>query len=85
MSAQVLFDEAFAGPRDARSADYKAGVLALLRYRMMEVEAFQKPAALAGSAEFDAYYAGVDEGWNIVRRNDQTLPTPAENSTDTTP
>ena len=62
-TAQELLDEAFAGPRDPRSDAYKAGCLAVLRYRLGEIEKadFYCPFR-PGTAESDAWFAGCDEG-----------------------
>ena len=71
-TAQQLFEMAFGtaekpSPRAPRSEQYKAGVLNLLRYRLLELEEFPRPYTDNLTAD-DAYYAGVEEGWNILRR-----------------
>lgn len=62
---ECLMSAAFNRPRDARSNAYKAGARALLHSRVTNL-----PLARlyhAGTAEFDAFYAGVDEGREIWR------------------
>lgn len=66
-TAQELFDEAFAGPRTPRSAAYQAGVLAVLQHLVDGVPHVSCPFP-AGSAQFDAFHAGVDEGRRIGKR-----------------
>jgi len=63
--ADQLFKEAFDHPRDARSAEYKAGVKAGIysMFKLAKVECFYK----AGTASFDAFVSGLDEGRNIAR------------------
>lgn len=56
----------FDKPRDPRSAAYKAGARALFA-RFLHGTAI-RCAYPAGSAENDAFYAGIDEG-NLVMRN----------------
>jgi len=71
MSARVdnLFRAAFAGPRDPRSAPYKAGVRAALAYRI-DGTGFPHPYQ-PGTAEDDAYYAGISEGHAIWRTSQE--------------
>ncbi len=60
-TARKVFDAAFHAGREPRSAAYKAGVLHYLRVRLDG--AAKEPCLYpAGSAESDAYYAGIDEG-----------------------
>jgi truncated hemoglobin YjbI len=73
--AQALFDSAFQPGRDPRSAAYKAGVLAGLRYHSgvgpKPQHAF--PYEL-GTAEADAWFAGLNEAalrWRIHLSNEQ--------------
>lgn len=63
--AQQLFDAAFARVRDPRSEAYRAGVLALLRWKESRVP-LERPYLL-GTAEADAWFSGVDEGNSIWR------------------
>lgn len=65
MSALELFDAAFAVPRDPRSAAYRAGCLAVLKLLVDGGPRVAAPYA-AGSAEFDAFHAGADEGHRIA-------------------
>lgn len=61
-----LFTAAFAVPRDPRSPSYKAGVRAALQFR---IEGRRIPKLYdPGTAEDDAYYAGIAEGHAIWRR-----------------
>jgi hypothetical protein len=59
--AQQVFDHAFKPGREPRSEAYRAGVLACLRTRVDGAPICACPYP-AGSAERDAYYAGVEEG-----------------------
>ena len=61
LTAQVVFDKAFEPGREPRSDAYKQGVLACLRVRIDGMELVKCPFP-AGTAEADAYYAGVNEG-----------------------
>jgi len=66
--AQELFDAAFSKPRDARSAEYKQGVLDILRHRLCEQNSdFKVGRYVAGTAQADAYWAGNDEGRQLAR------------------
>lgn len=61
LTAQAVFDRAFEPGREPRSDAYKQGVLACLRVRIDGGELVKNPYP-AGTAESDAYYAGVAEG-----------------------
>ena len=64
--AMRLADEAFAPTREPRSVEYQMGVRQALLHRIAG-----KPftcAYLPGTARFDAFHAGVDEGKRIARR-----------------
>ncbi len=68
-SAQSLFVSAFLNSihREPRSPAYKTGVLAAIKYRMGEypdITYNYQP----GTAEADAFHAGVDEGHAIARK-----------------
>jgi ferredoxin-NADP reductase len=65
-TADQLFAAAFDVPRDPRSAEYKVGALAALRFRI-EGRKITRPYS-AGSAADDAYHAGIAEGHAIWRR-----------------
>jgi hypothetical protein len=69
--AEKLFKEAFAESRcrDPRSDEYKAGVRAALRFRLAG-EPIPHPYR-AGTAQDDAYYAGIGEGHMIFRNYEQ--------------
>ena len=61
ISAADLFAAAFHRHREPRSEAYRAGALAAMRFRLGEIEHVACPYA-PGSAESDAFYAGVVEG-----------------------
>lgn len=65
-TAQDVFENAFVGPRQPRSAAYRAGVLAALEFRFGEVERTRLPYPV-GSAEADAWFSGTDEGHALAR------------------
>ena len=67
-TAQQLFDQAFLEIRTARSPEYKAGVLAHLKYRMLETDECDCPYD-AGTAAADAWQAGSRLSWNILELN----------------
>jgi hypothetical protein len=75
-SAQELFNAAFAGHRSPRSPEYKAGVLAHLRFALKET-GIHNPYA-EGTAQSDAWYAGVQESWLILQANGVVLNDQAE-------
>ena len=60
-----LFKAAFAGPRDPRSAEYKAGVRAALPFRIDDT--LIKRQYQPGTAQDDAFSAGLVEGYAIFR------------------
>lgn len=61
-TAQQLYDEAFCHPRDPRSAEYKAGVLAALMFRLGETPYCPQCPHPVGSAQSDAWFSGSQEG-----------------------
>lgn len=65
LTAQAIFDEAFKPGRAPRSDAYKQGVMACLRVRVdgLAYEACPYPE---GSAQADAYFAGVEEGRQLA-------------------
>jgi hypothetical protein len=66
--AQEIFNAAFATPRDPRSAEYKQGVLDVLKYRLGEANVVGwKMRYTLGTAQADAYFAGCDEGHRRAR------------------
>lgn len=64
-TSQEIYEAAFSGPRDKRSDEYKAGVLAALLYR----ENGQKIVCPwpSGSSMADAYFSGLSEGYFLWR------------------
>ena len=61
LTAQAVFDKAFTPGRNPRSDAYKQGVMDCLRIRV-DGEVPKKCPYILGTAEADAYFAGVDEG-----------------------
>lgn len=61
-TAKELFAAAFAGPRDPRSAEYKSGVLAALKFYLGEAATVGPCPYPLGSARQDAWLAGTNEG-----------------------
>jgi len=70
-TVDYLMAEAFAPGRDPRSQEYKAGVRAVLAWRINGVP-LPTPYAL-GTVQADAYFSGQDEGhriWRALRETD---------------
>jgi len=68
-TAQQLLDQAFENKsRTARSPEYKAGLLAHMKYRMKETADCRCPHA-EGTAAHDAWWSGVTESWLILETN----------------
>lgn len=63
--AQDIYSAAFSKPRDPRSAEYKKGVLDVLRFRFGESQRV-RCAYRAGTAQADAYFSGCDEGHRLA-------------------
>ena len=61
-----LLAAAFAGPRDPRSPEYRAGVRAVLEFRI-DGKPIRRPY-VPGTAQDDAFDAGQVEGHVIWRR-----------------
>jgi hypothetical protein len=64
-----LVKAAFSGPRTPRSKEYKAGVRAALEFRMNGAPV-REPCP-PGTAAYDAFFAGVNEGhdiWRLIQR-----------------
>lgn len=61
-----LMKATFDRPRDPRSDAYKLGVRSLLNSRATRTP-LARPYA-AGTVEFDAFFAGVDEGHAVWRQ-----------------
>jgi hypothetical protein len=74
-TAEQLFVQAFQRPRDPRSPEYRAGVLAALRLRLGESAHLVCPYGL-GTAQADAWFSGTDEGHALGRAH-RDAPTPA--------
>lgn len=69
-TAEEIFNEAFApNTRAPRSAQYRQGVLAVLRCKL-HGDDFDIPYR-AGTPECDAYLAGTDEGHKLLRGDKQ--------------
>lgn len=66
--AQSLFTRAFPATRAPRSPAYRDGVLVALRFRLGDVAGIHCPYP-PGTAEADAFHAGVDEGCAIARNS----------------
>lgn len=64
--AMEIFEAAFSTSRAARSEEYKAGVLAALRFRLQEADGVPCGYEM-GTASADAYFAGCDEGHRLAR------------------
>lgn len=64
-TAQQVFDRAFQPGRAPRSAAYKQGVLECLRVRL-DGQQHAKCPYQEGTAEADAYFAGVSEGRELA-------------------
>ncbi len=65
--AERLVQEAFGRIREKRSSAYQQGTTAIL-FQRMGIEPLKCPY-LPGQAEFDAYWAGAEEGKEIHRRH----------------
>jgi hypothetical protein len=64
LTAQAVFDEAFWPGRPPRSEAYKLGVLHCLQVRIDGAVLCPCPYE-HGTADADAYYAGIDEGRHL--------------------
>jgi len=64
-TADEIFREAFDVPRNARSPEYQRGVMAALKFRLEQAE-IPNPFP-EGTAAFDAYHAGIEEGHRLWR------------------
>jgi len=65
MKAEAVMEKIFHPYRLPRSEAYKAGCLAAIR-RRLESASVACPYA-EGTAEADAFFAGVEEGYDFVR------------------
>lgn len=59
--SEAILKEMFHPYRDKRSEVYKSGALAALKFKLKEIPTIDIPHK-AGTVEFDAFYAGMDEG-----------------------
>jgi hypothetical protein len=64
----ALFTAAFSTPRQPRSPEYKAGALALLRFKCGQAARCDECPHPHGTAAADAWYSGLSEGHSIFRR-----------------
>jgi hypothetical protein len=60
VTAKEKYNEIFNRQRDARSPEYKQGVMAWLQYKLEKKE-IQVPYK-KGTCQFDAFFSGLDEG-----------------------
>lgn len=68
--AYSIYEKAFSVPRDPRSAEYRHGVLNVLKFRLGEAnEIAGKRLFEPGTAQFDAYFAGCNEGHRLARKH----------------
>jgi hypothetical protein len=65
--AEAVYKKAFEQIRDPRSDAYKRGVLAALVYRYAGIKIRENCPYQPGTAEFDAFTAGCDEGHRLWR------------------
>jgi hypothetical protein len=77
-TADQLLAQAFQQPRDPRSPEYRADVLAALRLRLGDSAHVVCPYGL-GTAQADAWFSGTDEGHALGRahRDAQTPACPS--------
>ncbi len=68
MDAMEIFSEAFHALRMPRSQAYREGVMAALRYRTGETDQMACCPYAVGTAEADAWFAGIDEGHALYRK-----------------
>jgi hypothetical protein len=68
IKASEIFEAAFARPRSPRSVEYKRGVIDVLNYRFGGAKDLSgKYLYELGTAQSDAYLAGVEEGHLLAR------------------
>lgn len=65
-TVEQLMDAAFSPGRDPRSEEYMRGCIAALQYRIHGAT-IRHPYQM-GTTQADAYFAGIDEGHAIWRR-----------------
>jgi hypothetical protein len=73
LNPEALVSNAFSTPRTPRSPEYKAGALALLRFKCGQAEPCQSCPHPVGTAAADAWYSGISEGHSIYRKATQPL------------
>jgi hypothetical protein len=71
LDPEALLFTAFSTPRTPRSPEYKAGALALLRFKCGLAERCEECPHPHGTAAADAWYSGLREGHSIFRQATQ--------------
>jgi hypothetical protein len=66
-----LFNKEFFPGRSPRSAPYRQGVRSVLDFHIADI-AFPPLPWPEGTAEADAFFAGQNEGWEIVDRRERS-------------
>lgn len=70
LDPEALVAAAFSTPRTPRSPEYKAAVLALVRYQCGKAASCECPHP-SGTAAADAWFSGLSEGHSIFRKATQ--------------
>lgn len=65
-TSEKIVLQAFSTPRDPRSDEYKAGMRAVLAFRLGEITEVRCPFPM-GTAQADAFFSGCDEGHRRFR------------------
>lgn len=73
LDPEALHSTAFSTPRTTRSPEYKAGALAVLRFKCGQAERCEACPHPVGTAAADAWYSGLREGHAIFRQATQPL------------
>ncbi len=68
-AAEQLHAQVFGGIRAPRSVPYKIGALQGMAYVLGESESIETPPYRPGTAELDAWRAGIDEGKREAHRH----------------
>jgi hypothetical protein len=63
--AEELFAKAFNAARELRSLEYKRGVMAALIHRSAGIKPEKNCPCKVGTVEYDAFRAGLEEGYRI--------------------
>lgn len=71
LDPEALVAAAFSTPRTPRSPEYKAGALALLRFKCGQAERCEACPHPPGTAAADAWFSGLSEGHSIFRKATQ--------------